>query len=143
MRILLVCLSLVSAFLTALYVQPWRSGSKSYAPPPRSIVICGARDYACNTYVISYHPATHAYRDLQGKGVIDYERKTISIVWSNDGFKNVETVEREVFRVALRERGIPDTEKRDVHDWLSCSEGIFASLFHDNPEFVHYITAGY
>ena len=143
MRILLVGISLVTAFLTALFVHPWRSGRTSYAPPPRSILICGAQDYTCDTYVISYHPATHAYQDLLGEGVIDYERKTISIVWSNDRLKNVETIEREVFRAALRERGIPDTDKWAVHDWLSCSVGVFASLFHDNPEFVDYIAAGY
>lgn len=106
-------------------------------------MICGAHDYACNTYVIRYHPAVHVDRDLQCEGVIDYQRKTIVIVWSTDRFKNVETVERAVFQAALWERGIRDTDKWDVHDWLHLSDSIIASLFHDNPEFVNYITAGY
>ena len=80
---------------------------------------------------------------MQGECVIDYERKTIAIVWGNDRFKNVEAVEREVFQAALWERGIRDTDKRDVHDWLHVSDSIIASLFHDNPEFVNYITGGY
>lgn len=142
-RILLVGISLISAFLTALVMQPRRSRGDSYAPPPRSIVICGAQDYDCITYIVSYHSATHAYEDLQGEGVIDHERKTISIVWSNDRFKNVETIEREVFRAALWERGIRDTNKREVNDWIYLSQEIFASLFYDNPEFVRYLAAGY
>ncbi|HKW32325.1 MAG TPA: hypothetical protein VJN92_04945 [Candidatus Acidoferrum sp.] len=73
----------------------------------------------------------------------DYGRKTISIAWSTDRFKNVETLEREVLHAALWERGIRDTDKRDVHDWLDVSDRIIASLFHDNPEFVNYVTAGY
>ena len=142
-RILLVCTSLTSAFLAALCMQARPSSSASYAPPPRSILICGAQDYACVTYVISYQPATHAHRGLQGKGVIDYERKTISIVWSTDRFKNVEALEREVFHAALWERGVRDTDKREVDDWIHFSEGTFALLFRENPEFVRYLTAGY
>ena len=124
-------------------MQAGRLKGSSYAPPPRSVLICGAHDYACSTYVISYHPATHAHRDLQGEGVTDYERKTISIVWNPDRFKNVEALEREVFHADLWERGIRDTDKRDVHDWLDVSDRIIASLFHDNPEFVNYVTTGY
>jgi hypothetical protein len=142
-RRLLVCTSLTSAFLAALLMQPRPSSSASFAPPPRSIVICGAQDYACATYLISYQPATHAHRGLQGKGVIDYERKTISIVWSTDRFKNVEALEREVFHAALWERGIRDTDKREVDDWIYFSGGTFALLFRENPEFVRYLTAGY
>ena len=142
-RILLVSTSLTSAFLAALFIQPRQARSASYALPPRSIVICGVQDYACVTYLISYQPATHAYRHSQGKGVIDYERKTISIVWSNDRFKNVEALEREVFHAALWERGIRDTDKWEVDDWIYFSEGLFAVLFRDNPEFVRYLTAGY
>ena len=142
-RTLLVCISLAGAFLAGLFVQPRRLRCSSCAPPPRSIMICGANDYACSTYVISYHPAMHADRDLQGEGVIDYERKTIRIVWSTDRFKNVEAVEREVFHAALRERGIHDTDKWDVHDWLHFSDRVIALLLHDNPELVNYITSGY
>lgn len=143
MRILLVCTSLTSAVLAALSMQPLPSRGASYAPPPRSILICGAQDYTCVTYVISYQPATHAHRGSQGKGVIDYERKTISIVWSSDRFKNVEALEREVFHAALWERGIRDTDKREVDDWIYFSEGTFALLFRENPDFVRYLTAGY
>ncbi|HKW62199.1 MAG TPA: hypothetical protein VJN89_06610 [Candidatus Acidoferrum sp.] len=75
--------------------------------------------------------------------MIDYERKTISIIWSADRFKNVETLEREVFRAALWERGIRDTDNWNVRDWLDVSDRIIASLFHDNPEFANYITTGY
>ena len=142
-RILLACISLMGVFLAGLFMQPRRLRGSSYAPPPRSVMICGAHDYACDTYIISYCPAVHASRDLQGEGAIDYERKTISIVWSTDRFKNVETVEREVFYAALWERGIRDTDKWGVSDWLDLSDSIIASLFHDNPEFVNYITAGY
>lgn len=142
-RILLVSTSLASAFLAALFMQPRQARSASYPLPPRSIVICGAQDYACVTYLISYRPATHAYRHSQGQGVIDFERKTISIVWSNDRFKNVEALEREVFHAALWERGIRDTDKWEVDDWIYFSEGTFAFLFRDNPEFVRYLTAGY
>jgi len=143
MRILLASISLSGTFLAALFMQPLQSRSSSYAPPPRSIVICGAQDYACVTYLISYRPARHAYGDSQREGVIDYERKTISIVWSEDRFKNVEAIEREVFQAALWERGIRDTDKREIDDWVYLSEGTFASLFHDNPGFVRYLTAGY
>ena len=142
-RILLACVSLSGAFLAALIMQPQQSRSSSYAPPPRSIVICGAQDYACVTYVISYHRARHASGDSHGKGVIDFERKTISIVWSEDRFKDVKALERAVFHAALWERGIRDTDQREIDDWVYFSDGVFASLFHDNPEFVRYLTAGY
>lgn len=142
-RMLLFCISLMGTFLVLLIMQARQSRSYSYAPPPRSIVICGAQDYACVTYVISYHPATHAFRDFQGEGVIDYERKTISIVWREDRLKNVEALEHEVFLAALWERGIRDTDKWAIHDWIYFSEGTFALLFHDNPEFANYLTAGY
>lgn len=142
-RILLFGISLVGAFLAALLMHPGQARSHSYAPPPRSIVICGAQDDACATYVISYHPATHAFRDFQGDGVIDYDRKTISIVWRKDRFKNVEALEHEVFQAALWERGIRDTDKWALHDWIYFSEGAFALLCHDNPEFVQYLSSGY
>ena len=95
------------------------------------------------TYVITYHPPTHARRAAQREGVIDYERKTISIVWSEDRFKDVKALERAVFHAALWERGIRDTDQREIDDWVYFSEGIFASLFHDNPEFVRYLAAGH
>lgn len=142
-RMLLFCISLMGTFLAVLLMQTRQSRDYSYAPPPRSIVICGAQDYACVTYVISYHPATHAYADSQGEAKIDYERKTISMVWRNDRFKNVKALEHEVFQAALWERGIRNNEKLAVHDWIYFSEGTFALLFHDNPEFVNYVTAGY
>lgn len=142
-RILLFCISLMGTFLAALLMQARKSGSYSYAPPPRSVVICGAQDYACITYVISYHSATHAFPDSPGEGVIDYQRKTISIVWRNDRFRNVQALEHEVFQAALWERGIRDNDKLPVHDWINFSEGAFALLFHDNPEFARFLTAGY
>ena len=95
------------------------------------------------TYVITYHPLTHARRAAQREGVIDYERKTISIVWREDRFKDVEALERAVFRAALWERGSRDTDQWKIDEWVSLSEGIFASLFHDNPEFVRYLAAGH
>lgn len=142
-RSLLLCISLTGVFLTALLVHPLRSRSSSYAPPPRSILICGAKDYACVTYVISYQPAMRARRASDGEGVIDYERKTISIVWSSDRFKNVETLEQQIFQAALWERGIRDTDKWEIHDWINFSEGVFALLFHDNPDLITYLGAGY
>ena len=143
LRILLACISLTGVFLAALFIQPRQSRGSSDAPPPRSVVICGAQDYACVTYVISYHPARHGYRESQRDGVTDYERKTISIVWSEDRVKNVQAIEREVFHAALWEQGIRDTDKREIDDWVHSSEGMFASLFHNNPEFVRYLAAGY
>ena len=65
------------------------------------------------------------------------------MVWSKDRFKNVEALEREVFQAALWERGIRDTDKLEIHDWISFSDEIFPWLFHDNPEFVSYLTSGY
>ena len=142
-RALLFCISLKGAVLAALLIHPRRSKGFSYAPPPRSIVICGAHDYGCVTYVISCRPATHAFRDFQGEGVIDYERKTISILWRTNRLKNVEALEHEVFQAALWERGFRDTDKWTIRDWIYFSEGTFALLFHDNPEFANYLTAGY
>jgi hypothetical protein len=106
-------------------------------------VICGIEDHPCVTYAVSYHPATNAYGDSQGEGVTDYEHKTISLAWSNDRFKNVKALQHEVFHAALRERGFRDTEKWEIHDWVYFSEGAFPLLFHDNPDFVKYLTAGY
>ena len=134
MRILLV---------SALLLMPRRSATSSYAQPPRSIVICGIQDHPCVTYAVSYHPATHAYGDSQGEGVTDYEQKTISIAWSNDRFKNFAALEHEVFHAVLWERGFRCDAKWEVHDWIYFSEGAFPLLFHDNPEFVAYLTAGY
>jgi hypothetical protein len=94
-------------------------------------------------YAVSYHPSTHAYGDFEGEGVTDYERKTISLAWSSDRFKNVQALEHEVFHAALWERGFRDTDKWEVHDWIYFSDGAFPLLFHDNPEFVKYVTAGY
>ncbi len=34
-------------------------------------------------------------------------------------------------------------DKWDIHAWIYFSESSFPLLFHDNPEFVNYITAGY
>lgn len=143
MRAPLVCMCCAVAFLAAPLLQTRQSVSRSYAPPPRSISICGIKDRPCATYVVSYHEATQAYGDSPGEGMTDYERKTISIARSEDRFKNVEALEHEVFHAALWERGFQDTEKWDVHDWIYFSEGAFPLLFHDNPEFVTYLTAGY
>jgi len=60
-----------------------------------------------------------------------------------DRFKNVEALEHEVFHAALWERGFRDTEKLQIHDWIYFPEGAFPLLFHDNPELVKYLTAGY
>jgi hypothetical protein len=130
------CLLLVS-----LYAR--RSIGTSYAPPPRSIVICGIEDRPCVTYSVSYHQATHAYGDTPGEGVTDYQNKSISIAWSVDRFKNVEALEHEVFHAVLWERGFRDTDRWQIHDWIYFSEGAFPLLFHDNPEFVKYLAAGY
>jgi hypothetical protein len=106
-------------------------------------VICGIEDHPCVTYVVTYHPPTHEYGDSKGEGVTDYERKTISIASSNDRFKNVEALEHEVFHAALWERGFRGNDKWEIHDWIYFSEGAFPLLFHDNPEFVKYLTTGY
>jgi len=90
-----------------------------------------------------YHEATKAFGDSQGEGVTDYQKKTISLAWSNDRFENVRALEHEVFHAVLWERGFRDTAKWDIHAWIYFSESSFPLLFHDNPEFVNYITAGY
>lgn len=143
MRTLLACVSFAVFLLSLFLLHPRRSTSASYAPPPRSIVICGIQDHPCVTYAVSYHSATNTYGDSEGEGVTDYERKTISIARSSDRFKNVEALEHEVFHAALWERGFRDTDKWEIHDWIYFSEGAFPLLFHDNPEFVEYLTAGY
>jgi len=116
---------------------------RTYTPPPRSILICGIKDRPCVTYSVLYHGATTAFGDSHGEGVTDYERKTISLAWSNDRFENVRALEHEAFHAALWERGFRDTDKWDIHAWIYFSESSFPLLFHDNPEFVNYITAGY
>ena len=143
MRILFICIAFVAFLLSVFFVYPGRSRSASYARPPQSIVICGIQDHPCVTYAVSYHPATHAYGDSAGEAVTDYERKTISIAWKNDRFKNVEALEHEVFHAALWERGFRDTDKWAIHDWIYFSEGTFPLLFRDNPEFVEYLTSEY
>lgn len=119
------------------------SPPRTYAPPPRSILICGIKDRPCVTYSVLYHEATKAFGDSQGDGVTDYQKKTISLAWSNDRFENVRALEHEVFHAILWERGFRDTDKWDIHAWIYFSESSFPLLFHDNPEFVNYITAGY
>jgi hypothetical protein len=129
--------------VSAVFLNPRQSTTFSYAQPPQSIVICGIQDHPCVTYAVSYHPPTHSYGNSKGEGVTDYERKTISIAWCSDHFKNVEALEHEVFHAALWERGFHDTDKWEIHDWIYFSEGAFPLLFHDNPEFVKYLSAGY
>lgn len=102
LRGILVLVLLLSAFL--LYSHPRRSTNLSYAAPPRWIVLCGIQDRPCVTYIVVYHLRTQAHGDSQGEGV-DYKRKTISLTWSNDRFKNVEALEHEVIHAALWERG--------------------------------------
>lgn len=119
------------------------SPPRIYAPPPRSILICGIKDHPCVTYSVLYHEPTAAFGDSHGEGVTDYEKKTISLAWSNERFENVSALEHEVFHVALWERGFRDTDKWDIHAWIYFSESSFPLLFHDNPEFVNFITAGY
>lgn len=143
MRTIFACMFLILLLASAAFLNPPRTKSSPYASSPRSILICGIQDRPCVTYAVSYHPATHEYGDSQGEGATDYERKTISIALSNDRFKNVVALEHEVFHAALWERGFRDTDKWEVHDWIYFSEGAFPLLFHDNPEFVKYITAGY
>lgn len=119
------------------------SSPRTYAPPPRSILICGIQDRPCVTYTVTYHEGTAAWGNSPGEGVTDYERKTISLARSNDRFENVRGLEHEVFHAALWERGFRDSDTWDVHAWIYFSEGAFPLLFHDNPEFVKYVTAGY
>jgi hypothetical protein len=139
---LLLCISVVVCLLLA-FVYARRSTGTSYALPPRSIRICGVEDRPCVTYSVSYHQATHAYGDTPGEGFTDYRKKSISIAWSDDRFKNVEALEHEVFHAVLWERGFRDTERWEIHDWIYFSEGAFPLLFHDNPDFVKYLAAGY
>ena len=143
MRILVACIFSALVLVSALFLNPPRATTSSYAQPPRSILICGIEDHLCVSYAVSYHPPTHAYGDSQGEGVTDYERKTISIALSNDRFKTVKALEHEVFHAVLWERGFHDHDKWEIHDWIYFSEGAFPLLFHDNPEFVRYLTSGY
>src|SRR6516225_11704510 len=46
-----------------------QAGDRMYAPPPKSIMICGIRDYPCVTYAVSLHPPTETYGDGPGEGV--------------------------------------------------------------------------
>jgi hypothetical protein len=124
----------------------WRSArsSKTYAPPPPSIIVCGLKDRPCVRYVITFHKPTAAYGNSQGEGMTDYERKTISIARSPDRFRNVQALQHEVLHAVLWERGfLDDSEKWDLHAWIYFSEGVFPLLFHDNPNFVRYMMEGY
>jgi hypothetical protein len=143
MRALLVCGFCGVVLSLALFLRPAQTTSPPSVSVPRSIVICGIQDHPCVIYTASFHQATGGFGDSQGEGVTDYERKTISIALSSDRFKNVKALEHEVFHAALWERGFRDTEKWDVHAWIYFSEGAFPLLFHDNPDFVKYITTGY
>jgi len=143
MRTIFISTSFAVVLLAAILAYPWRSRSSSLAPPPRTILLCGLSDHPCVIYKVSFHPATHVYGDSEAEGVTDYEQKTISIAWSQDHFKNVKALEHEVFHAVLWERGFRDTDKWAIHDWIYFSEGSFPLLFHDNPDFVKYLTAGY
>jgi hypothetical protein len=137
---ILLPLSFVSGvFVTALSPNPTRTLSL----PPNSILICGIAGHPCVTYAVSYHDPTHAYGNGSGEGVTDYEKKIISIASSKDRFENVRSLEHEVYHAVLHERGIRDDETWDIHSWIYLSEGPFAMVLHDNPEFVHYVIAGY
>jgi hypothetical protein len=132
---------LLSAFL--LYPHPRnRKTHLYYAAPPRWIVLCGIQDRPCVTYLVVYHLRTQAHGDSQSDGV-DYERKTISLAWCNDRFKNVEALEHEVIHAALWERGFPDTDSWAIRDWIYFSDETLPLLFHDNPQFAEYLTGGY
>lgn len=95
------------------------------------------------TYVVAYRLPTHEHGDSRSKRAIDYERKTILLTWSNDRFKNVEALEHQVIQTALWERGFRDSDKWTTRDWLDFSDEVLPLLFHDNPEFVEYLAAGY
>lgn len=142
MGTILLCISVVVCLLAA-FVYARRSAGTSYAPPPRLILICGIEDRPCVTYSVSYHQPTQAYGDKPGEGFTDYRKKSISIAWSDDRFKNVEALEHEVFHAVLWERGFRDADRWEIHDWIYFSEGAFPLLFHDNPAFVKYLAAGY
>jgi hypothetical protein len=138
--------SIVVALCGGVLLGPWRSAvsSKTYAPPPPSIIICGLADRPCVTYLIVFHEPTAAYGDSEGEGVTDYERKTISIALSRNRFRNVQALQHEVLHAALWERGFhDDDEKWDLHAWIYFSEGVFPLLLHDNPNLVKYLTEGY
>ena len=107
-----------------------------YAPPPKSIMICGIRDYPCVTYAVSLHPPTETYGDGPGEGVTEYAAKTIAIASSSDHFKNVQALEHEVYHAALWERDFKEMETWDLHAWICFSEGPFTMVLHDNPEFL-------
>ena len=142
MRILLACIFSAVLLVSGLFLTPRRPATSSSVQPPGSIVICGIQGHPCVTCV-AYHPPTHTYGDSQGEGVTDYKRKTISIALSNDRFKNVKALEHEVFHAVLWERGFRDHDKWEIHDWRYFSEEALPLLFHDNPEFVEYLTTGY
>ena len=96
------------------------------------------------TYAISFHEPTTAYRDSQGEGVTDYERKTISIARSHDRFRSIQALQHEVFHAVLWEQGFQDdSEKSDLHAWIYFSEEVFPLLLHDNPDFVKYVMEEY
>jgi hypothetical protein len=117
--------------------------SRRYAVPPRTIVICGIQNRPCVTYNVSYREPANGFGTLPGEGVTDYERKTISLTWSNDRFENVRSLEHEVFHAVLWERGFREDDTWDIHSWIYFSEGAYPLLFHDNPEFVKYVASGY
>jgi len=139
-------ISIAVALLGGALLASWRSqsASKTYAPPPSSILICGLQDHPCVKYVISYHEPSTAYGDSQGEGATDYERKTISIARSHDRFRNIQALQHEVLHAALWERGFQDdTKEWDLHAWIYFSEAVFPLLCHDNPDFVKYVMEGY
>lgn len=145
MRAILTCIVIPTVLLSALllYPHPRRSTSSSYAAPPRWIVLCGIQDRPCVTYLVAYRRPAHAHGDSQAEGVTDYERKTISLPWTNDRFKNVAALEHQVIRAALWERGFRDTDTWAIRDWMYFSDETLPLLFHDNPEFAEYLKAGY
>lgn len=139
-------ISIAFAVLSGIFLKAWTPArsQKTYASPPTTILICGLKDRPCVTYAISFHEPTARYGELQGEGVTDYSRKTISIAQSSDRFKNVEALQHEAFHAILWERGFDDdSEKWDIHAWIYFSEGAFPVFFHDNPEFVKYVMEGY
>lgn len=142
-RAFLICGLVAAVLLLALILEPQPSTSSSYPLPPSSIVICGIQDRPCATYAVSFHDASQNFGDLEGEGVTDYERKTISIARGKDRFNNVKALQHEVFHAVLWERGFRDTDKWDLHAWIYFSEGSFPLLFRDNPDLVKYITSGY
>jgi hypothetical protein len=136
---------LAFSFASGAVFASWTAKPETgrYAPPPKSIVICGIKDHPCVTYAVSFHPPAETYGDGPGEGVTDYAAKTIAIASSSDHFKNVQALEHEVYHAALWERGFQETETWDLHAWIYFSEGPFTMVLHDNPDFLHYIQAGY